>query len=133
METWGHHDPPSTPGGGHHGSSARPNPHPLEPNAASGFSLRQPIPVLQGELCLHHHQRAASHNSMKLLNRSRCSTPLLTRSQDPEEIRFPSAKPTVANIPFTPFKSLCSTLGYLNHYFHTEGAWLEDWEGGSTD
>ena len=96
-EARGHHEPSSGPGGGRHGSSASPNLHLLKPNAASGFSLRRPIPVLRRELRLHHPECAALHNSMKLLNRSRCSTPFLTRSQDPEEIQFPSAKSTVSN------------------------------------
>lgn len=93
----------------HHLSPEEVNTAPLQhpsqtPRAA--FFLRQPAPVLQGELRLHHQERAASRNSTELLNRSRCSTPLLTRSQDPEEIQFPSAKSTVSNsceYPLCPF------------------------------
>lgn len=97
------------------------------PAPASSFSPHHSIPVLQGQLRLQHHEHTASHNGTELLNHSRCSTPSPHRFPHTPQTRkkynvpLPSLQSAiVANITFTSFKSLFSTLGYLNHYFHTE-------------
>lgn len=92
------------------------------------------LPDSSGRVTPAPHSLARQHKTAKSLQMFNTSThrfPHAPQTRKKYSIPLPSLQSAIAaNIPFTSFKSLFSTLGYLNHHFHTERAWLENWNVG---